>query len=491
MTEWRLPPEALAAVASNLEQSEQWAALLRHFEYSSWFGLVVILVPDRYIANACHGVLKEQLERQGAALLTLPVNSPQELEQLPTSLLTLEHAPARGVVWIEAAIPETLHDYGRWRRAWMRAAAGLNQVRNALRERYRCTLVFVGAPWLQELLREIAPDLWSVRTTVVTVGGEAPSTVEVGAEKWIEATEPGWQDPDRAPDPDFALRQAAQLDGVDGERRALLLTRAGEGFAARGRREEALDAIDEAARIYRQLAAERADAFRPNLAGSLNSLSDRLSELGRREDALAAATEAVDLYRQLAAERPDAFRPYLAMSLNNVAIGLSDLGRREEALAAATEAVDLYRQLAADRPDAFRPDLAMSLNNLSAMLSALGRREEALAAATEAVDLYRQLAADRPDAFRPDLARSLGVLGQTLSGLDRHTDAADRFEEAIRLIGPFFLRVPMAFAALNAGLAQEYIGALEASSRQPDLELLLPIMQVFEKLKSERQEEEE
>ena len=43
-----------------------------------------------------------------------------------------------------------------------------------------------------------------------------------------------------------------------------------------------------------------------------------MSELGRREDALAAAQEAIDIYRRLAAERPDAFLPDLAMSLNNL-----------------------------------------------------------------------------------------------------------------------------------------------------------------------------
>ena len=45
------------------------------------------------------------------------------------------------------------------------------------------------------------------------------------------------------------------------------------------------------------------------LAGSLNNLSIRLGDLGRREEALAAAEEAAGVYRELAAARPDAFRP--------------------------------------------------------------------------------------------------------------------------------------------------------------------------------------
>ena len=76
------------------------------------------------------------------------------------------------------------------------------------------------------------------------------------------------------------------------------------------------------------------------LAGSLNNLSVRLADLGRREDALAAIEEAAGIYRELAAARPDAFRPDLAMSLNNLSVRLADLGRREEALAAIEEAAE-------------------------------------------------------------------------------------------------------------------------------------------------------
>jgi Tetratricopeptide repeat len=52
------------------------------------------------------------------------------------------------------------------------------------------------------------------------------------------------------------------------------------------------------------LAAARPAAFRPDLATSLNNLSNTLAELGRREDALAAIDEAVEVYRELAAKTP-------------------------------------------------------------------------------------------------------------------------------------------------------------------------------------------
>ncbi|MGD0109963.1 MAG: tetratricopeptide repeat protein, partial [Rhodopila sp.] len=148
-------------------------------------------------------------------------------------------------------------------------------------------------------------------------------------------------------------------------------------------RERAVLVQERVAHSLRDLAADHPD-LAAEASRALNNLSVRLSELGRREDALAVAEEAVSLYRALAAQRPDAFRPDLALSLNNLATMLSELGQREDAPAVAEEAVSLRRALAAQRPDAFRPDLAMSLNNLANRLSELGRREDALAVAEEA-----------------------------------------------------------------------------------------------------------
>ena len=53
-----------------------------------------------------------------------------------------------------------------------------------------------------------------------------------------------------------------------------------------------------------------------------------LAGLGRQEEALAASQEAADIYRELAAARPDAFRPDLATSLTNMALGLAAWGGR-------------------------------------------------------------------------------------------------------------------------------------------------------------------
>ena len=131
----------------------------------------------------------------------------------------------------------------------------------------------------------------------------------------------------------------------------------------------------------------------------LNNLAVRLSALGRREDALTAAEEAVSLRRTLAAQRPDAFRPNLATSLNNLATMLSELGRRGDALTAAEEAVSLRRTLASQRPDAFRPDLATSLMVLANCVDELDRKPEGLAANAEAIETLAAHFAGLPNAF--------------------------------------------------------------------------------------------
>jgi tetratricopeptide (TPR) repeat protein len=214
---------------------------------------------------------------------------------------------------------------------------------------------------------------------------------------------------------------------------------------------------------------------------SLNNLSNRLSDLGRREEALANSAEAVRIRRQLAEERPDVFLPHLATSLNNLSIGLGDLGRNEEALANAEEAVRIRRKLAEKRPDVFRPQLAASLNTLANRLSDLGRREDALLNAEEAVGIYRQVAETRPDAFLARLAQALGALGNILSAY-RPGQALAPYAAAIRILTPFFARLPDAHSPLMQAIRSRYLQAAQAAGVSPDPTLLPAADSIFEKV---------
>jgi hypothetical protein len=77
---------------------------------------------------------------------------------------------------------------------------------------------------------------------------------------------------------------------------------------------------------------------------------------------LDAITEAVAIRQQLAEERPDAHRPDLARSLNDRAIWLAIVGRRQEALGSINKAVIIRKQLAAARPAVYQGELNKSLH---------------------------------------------------------------------------------------------------------------------------------
>ncbi|WP_433727994.1 tetratricopeptide repeat protein [Nocardia sp. CA-129566] len=196
----------------------------------------------------------------------------------------------------------------------------------------------------------------------------------------------------------------------------LNLDRLGRRQGALG--QDALAATTEVVQILRQRAEERPDAFLPDLAISLGSLSSQLEALGRREDALAATIEVVEIYRQLAEARPDAFLSELAGNLNNLVFPLLVLDRSAEALDAVTEAVTIRRRLARTRPERFRREFAGSLNDLAVVLEVLGRLEDALAAITEAVIIRRELVKTRPDVHRAELDQSLRILSRLQGNRD-------------------------------------------------------------------------
>ena len=144
------------------------------------------------------------------------------------------------------------------------------------------------------------------------------------------------------------------------------------------------------------------------------SLSRYLAASGRRDEALQAAQEATTLYRTLAQHNPATHPPKLAMSLNNLANRLDDNGQQREALKTAQEAVTIRRNLAEHNPAAHTPNLASSLNNLAIYLDSNGQQREALQTAQEAVTIRRNLAEHNPGAHTPALASSLKTYANVL-----------------------------------------------------------------------------
>lgn len=131
-----------------------------------------------------------------------------------------------------------------------------------------------------------------------------------------------------------------------------------QAMATGGQHRAAIANIKTAVRLYRQLATDQPDIFRPDLARALAMYSRLLAgadhALGGShyaQEALSTAVESEQLFRALAgADHPDAalFRPYLADALAELAARYQEGGASDEALGAAQEAIRGYDGLDAD-----------------------------------------------------------------------------------------------------------------------------------------------
>ena len=232
----------------------------------------------------------------------------------------------------------------------------------------------------------------------------------------------------RAADISRPTEDASETDRTIYASRQLSLSKC---LAKTGRRNEALEAAQEATDYYRSLAKPGPSAYDPDLAMSLNNLALRLAENGQRDKALEAAQEATDRYRTLAKPGPSAYDPDLAMSLNNLALRLAENGQRDKALEAAQEATDRYHDLARKDPEVYDPNYATSLNNLAKYLAEDGQRDEALTTARKAVSIRRRLADQNPAIYAPDLAMSLNNLAIYLSQVGQRSEALTTIWESI------------------------------------------------------------
>ncbi|HNN98425.1 MAG TPA: tetratricopeptide repeat protein, partial [Pseudomonadota bacterium] len=235
-----------------------------------------------------------------------------------------------------------------------------------------------------------------------------------------------------------ALPQETNLRGE----RAYLLMQLGNCQSASGQRAEALRSAQASVVLYRELAAEQVNAFRPELAAGLINLGNRQEEVGDWAAARESTVEGVHRFRELVAERPDAFRPQLAASLANLSGRQASLANKKEAQAEAQEAVELYDSLFRKQPAKYQYLLAASLTVLGNRHLDFGAFAQALCAAQRAVDLFQELTDEQPDAFVPDLAVSLNNLGaiQDQSG---DLEASRRsMEAAVSLYRPLCAVLP-------------------------------------------------
>ncbi|MFF3972791.1 tetratricopeptide repeat protein [Streptomyces rubiginosohelvolus] len=195
----------------------------------------------------------------------------------------------------------------------------------------------------------------------------------------------------------------------------------------------AIDAAQEARSRFRVLTTRRPE-FRPELAAALDGFAGHLTRAGE-PTGRRIAEDAVALYRELAAQRPEAFGAGLAAALGTLAGSPPVTGGPEETLSPAREAVELLR----DRGDVFLPELARALQTLGTHLERNGDAEGAVEAFREAVALHRSLALETPGSTPgappppvSALVAALDALTGALLRTGEHAAAIEEFDESVK-----------------------------------------------------------
>jgi tetratricopeptide (TPR) repeat protein len=386
-----------------LAASPDWQALLTLFELNEGFAFIVLLVPNEEGGVVCRDALAKRLGASGKELLELET-TPDRLKEIADALLLTKARPETGAVWVSRVVSEGAPDYREWREAWLRGVSALNQHRNPLRRKWSVPVVFVGAPWLQEVLRENAPDLWSVRMQVAWVEPEAPLPDANVMRFSGEA-------PGRGPDPEMALAEAERLGGKKGSERvvARLLYRAGLGFASRYQWRDAVLAFLQSITIGR-------------VAASAEELANTHYELGKArtwtldyEAAAAHSAEAMRLYREVGDTPGEA---NCIFGLGNIAFERSD---HSEARRRYEEALLLYRQVGDVTGEA---NCIQRLGDIAIERSDHG---EARRRYDEALPLFRQVGDVRGEA------NCIQRLGDIALQRSDYLEARRRYEEALPL----------------------------------------------------------
>ena len=154
--------------------------------------------------------------------------------------------------------------------------------------------------------------------------------------------------------------------------------------------------------MYRRLARANPQAFEPDLAMSLTNLARSLAALGRREEALEAAQEAVEVYRRLARANPQAFEPELARSLGTLGMVLLGSDRAREAAEAFSEGVRRLLPHARALPQAFGPLLKTLVQDYLRACQAAGLTPDA--------DLMQEVASILEPRVSPALVHLIPLL---------------------------------------------------------------------------------
>lgn len=450
-----MEPERLLSA----EEEEQWQELSRHVEWAERFSLIVLFVEDALLAESFKQRLQSQLQGRVTTLHVLRPLNPETLTQDVFNELQHTLIPHAVVpCWLE------LHHHRstEWQQALDNFFARFNERRDIIRRDFSRPFIILLPLAYKSRLREIAPDLWSVRSHTdelrsvkVTpglrinhdrsAGGRVEPSVILNEQELASPEIREWQRvkntsiadselflvADRAfkaalnsgqwPLAETLAQQLIALSHkmieAEGETALTLhllihaLSSLGSIEQALGRYDAARQAYAESLQIDRELKVSLGatpEVLR-DLSVSLEKVADIDKILGRYEAALTAYAESLLIRRELKSrlgEAPQSLRD-LSVALIKIADIDKILGHYEAAFEGYIESLQIRRELKArlGATPGVMLDLSVSLERIADIDGALGRYESALTGYKESLQIYRELQA------------SLGATRQVLRGL--------------------------------------------------------------------------
>ncbi|MBY0507527.1 MAG: hypothetical protein K2X03_26675 [Bryobacteraceae bacterium] len=238
----RLNPNPTLVEAYALDRSAEWNKLLTHLEFTPRaFSFLILRTPDATGGEICRRALEGWAAARQVEFVSWDCADAEELRAIPARLSQWEPGEQSGLLWISGHPA----DAGAWQSVAMR----LNEFRDALRRRLPLPVVLEGPESLQDIFREHAPDLWSIRDLVVTVRPLSAPPEAIRPETlwnlpWVEPV---------TTDPAADYQQACLLLGAPEPNRgrgargaAELLQRAARGWIFAGDWARALQALQQA-----------------------------------------------------------------------------------------------------------------------------------------------------------------------------------------------------------------------------------------------------
>ncbi len=247
----------------------------------------------------------------------------------------------------------------------------------------------------------------------------------------------------------------------------------------------------EALAVLEKLAKKDPFSHSLDWAKGLKDVASHFQEVGDLNTAEKYFQQAAESLTRVCPQNPDEFQPILAIIKYELGKLYRDNNQNDEALEALKKSAQLFESLSVRHPGKFDSDLAASLNNLGLRQNISGDSKAAQESAQKAVDIYQKLRSANPKEYSSILAMSLGTLGTILKEGEESRKARNAFRQGLETIKTIFIEAPRENAKTVILLLRDYAGICEELGNTPDMEMLEPILETLNRLKTEEEERQE